>query len=319
MRSLSVLLYLLPLSGDLLLQDLLRRDSLEVKAAVLPERFLRDCESIIAILEQNDIPHNVPQSLDDPTFRSWVNSRSYDLGLSVGYDKKLPGWLIDLPSMSTINIHPSLLPRYRGANPYFWVLHNLEETTGVSLHYMDEDLDTGPIIAQEETPIGERDTMGDLFFELARLGVDMAHDVLDDIQKRGKPPDARPQPDAQDPPRAPRVEEDHLRIDWDRPRRRVLAHIRAGNPFFGAFTTFQGTKVRLYEARPIRDPDLGEPVKRNGVRPGRIHATEGGPVIRCGDGWIRVRVVEVEQRCRCSGVEWQRRQKKAFSVLDRVI
>ena len=163
---LRVVTYLLPLSGELLLETLANNRNVEVAAAFVPKTYYSDCTAQMQWLENQGVPYRVPDTIESEDLRNWVRSLELDLGISVGYDKKLPEWLYGYPDGGTINFHPSLLPDYRGANPYYWTLRNGEETTGVTLHYMDSGFDTGPIIKTQKITLEADDTMGTLFFKL---------------------------------------------------------------------------------------------------------------------------------------------------------
>lgn len=311
----DIIAYLLPMSGDILLSELMESNFARVNKVILPESFIEDCESIVGLIEQEEIPYRVPSNLNDRSFREWIESDEVDVGASVGYDKKLPEWLVNHPEHGTMNIHPSLLPRYRGANPYFWVIKNQESTTGVTLHYMDEEFDTGPIIHQQRIDLEPNETMGTLFFLLNRLGVNMMSDALESINETGTRPDAQPQESTEDPKKAPKVQDRDLRIDWNQPYEDVDALVRAGNPFFGAYTTFRGATVKVFEIQSVEPP--GE--EDESVKPGQVQTTEEGPIVRCSDQWALLNLVQVEQLYKCSGKEFQEREQKAFEVLDRMI
>lgn len=308
----DIIAYLLPMSGDILVSELFDRNDVNLSRAVIPESFAEDCQNLIQTLDRQNIPYTIPQDLNDESFREWVDKDPYDIGVSVGYDKKLPGWLIDAPEHGTMNIHPSLLPRYRGANPYFWVLRRREQRTGVTLHYMNNEYDTGPIIRQQTVEIEPEETMGTLFFLLNRMGVDMAMEAINHLIEHNEPPDAEPQEDG-DYPTAPKVTDRHLRIDWDEPFEEIEALVRAGNPFFGAYTTFRGATLRIYEMTKI------EAASGDSAEPGTIQTTEDGPRVRCNSSWARLDVVQMEQLYKATGQTFQRREQKALDVLDRVI
>ncbi|MFP4687446.1 MAG: formyltransferase family protein, partial [bacterium] len=132
----DLVVYLLPITGEILLQNLVELKNITIKAALLPETFKRECETIIQILNEHKIPYRYPTDLEEKDFQDWFKKEEYQLGISIGYDKKIPAWMIDYPENGTINIHPALLPEYRGANPYFWVIRNRENHTGSTIHRM---------------------------------------------------------------------------------------------------------------------------------------------------------------------------------------
>lgn len=311
-----VITYLLPISGEMLLENLENQTEVSLEAAFVPETYYSDCQAQINWLRKHDVPFRAPSELNSGELRDWVRSFDLDYGISVGYDKKLPEWLYDYPTGGTINFHPSLLPDYRGANPYFWTIRNDEDRTGVTLHYMDGGYDTGPIIKNREISVENGETMGTLFYKLNQIGIELIDELIEQIRSDGKAPAGRPQPEKSDINKAPRVRQRHLRIDWSEAGRTIQRHVRAANPFLGAFTTFKGTRITVYEISLLDQSPSNE---TDDEPPGRILATPEGPAVRCGDGWARLEVVQVGQGYTASGKEFQSREKKAFEVLDKVI
>lgn len=306
----NLIIYLLPLSGEILLNELLEHSQVQIKAALIPDSFRGDCQTQVQKLQEKQIPYRVPANLSSNDFREWFESFSLDLGVSVGYDKKLPTKLIEGPEHGTLNIHPSLLPEYRGANPYFWVIRNREETSGVTVHWMDEEFDTGPIINQQRLTLAEDETMGTLFFLLNRWGIEQTIEIIEQYLETGSFPDSHAQDEGVH-EEAPSVTDVDLRIDWQESYREINAVVRAANPFLGAFTTFRGGIVRIYEVEKVSRDTLKEP--------GKIEKTDEGPVVQCQDSGVLLRVVQMEQFYKSSGKDFQRREKKAFEVLDRMI
>lgn len=307
---LDILVYLLPISGTMLLKQLQQTDGVRVRAAFLAETFRAESQEQIQTLEERDIPYRIPGELESGEIKRWVNKWDFQLGISVGYDKKLPSWLINGPELGTVNIHPALLPRYRGANPYFWVIRNHEDKTGTTLHLMDEGFDTGPILSQREVSLDGNEAMGEVFFRLNELGCSMALDLIEEIQKSGMP-SGKPQVTDGDFPDAPRINETHLRIDWSAPYEEIDALVRAGNPFFGAHTTFRGTKLKIFEVESVEDSQQASP--------GTIRTTEGGPLVRCKDGWVRLLTVRMGHYYVGSGKAFQQRESEALSVLNKLV
>jgi methionyl-tRNA formyltransferase len=309
----DIVTYLLPITGEILLQDLIELKQVNIKAALLPETFRSECATIIQMLNENNTPYKFPSNLADDNFLEWFCQYDYDIGISIGYDKKLPGRMIDYPEKGTLNIHPALLPEYRGANPYFWVIRNKEKHTGSTLHKMDEQFDTGPILKQKEIEIPEDVTMGELFISLNQLGSNMAISLLKDLLEGKEMPAGRPQSgtDTDDLPLAPRVIDRHLRIDWSEKYEDIDALVRAANPFFGAYCTFGGRRLEIYE---IQKSD-----HREEKRPGAITTSDRGPLVRCCDCWVNLKVVRVRHFYEASGLEFQRREKTNLEILNRVV
>ncbi|WP_251952443.1 methionyl-tRNA formyltransferase [Salinibacter ruber] len=123
---------------------------------------LDDVYSVRGALQAHDIPEHTPENVNDPDFLGFLREREVDLVVSIACPQIVREDLLNCPPEGVINIHGALLPKYRGKLPSFWVLANGEEKTGVTVHYMNEDLDDGPIIVQKEVPIHPEDTLHSL-------------------------------------------------------------------------------------------------------------------------------------------------------------
>ncbi len=298
----------------MLLDNLEKQSSVSLEAAFVPKSYENDCGASLRFLRKHDIPYRIPNKFG-PQTREWLNQFSLDLGLSVGYDRKLPPWAFQYPERGTVNLHPSLLPRYRGANPYFWVIRNQETETGVTLHLMDEEFDTGPIVEQKRISLAGDVTVGELFNRLNTLGVDMIMDLVDNLTSMGNELQAENQPPSDGAPRAPKLRDQDLRLNWGQPYTQIDAKVRAGNPHFGAFTTFKGKKVRVYQVT-FRNQ---ESKKKSKTPTGTVRTTDNGPLVRCENGWVGLELVQVGESYYATGEEFQRRESRAFQVLDKMI
>jgi len=185
----------------------------------------------------------------------------------------LPEPLLKLPPLGCLNIHASLLPRWRGAAPIQRALLAGDAWSGVTIMQMDEGLDTGPILLQESLPIGPRETAGALHDKLARLGARLIVRALAE----------RPAPHAQDSSRAtyaPRIGKGEAEIDWHRPAAEIERQVRAFNPSPGASTRLGTVGLKIWEAR-------AEPLLSG--TPGIICAAGAeGITVGCGAGALRV-------------------------------
>ncbi|GEM_PF-5319606 len=307
---LKVVLYLLPISGMMLLRELNELNSVQVSGAFLPEKFPTETTDQRNFLEEANIPYSIPSELDSPRVKKWLQEKKPDIAISVGYDKLLPKFLIETPPLGTVNMHPALLPEYRGANPYFWVIKNREPYSGATLHLMDENFDTGPILSRHRVELDLTETVGELFYTLNELGCTLIVELLKQINDDGMP-EAKKQREVENLPQAPRVQEKHLRIDWNKKYEEIEAHVRAGNPFFGAQTTFRGAELKIYE---VERADFEQKAS-----PGSIKATDSGPLVRCADGWVKLKSVCMGHYYQGSGKMFQKREQQALSVLSKVI
>lgn len=203
-------------------------------------------EELRGIAADASIPISKPAKMSDPLFYKELCTDDPELIIVATYDRRIPASIIALARTAAINIHPSLLPKYRGPCPEFWAVRNGDDETGVTIHYLDDGFDTGAIILQERIPINVSDTLGMVLYRFASTAARMVVKLLDLLQK-----DARlfsvPQ-DERDASRAPFVTSDDLRIDWTQPVKSIYDLIRAANPVGGAWTTFRGFQLKIWHA-----------------------------------------------------------------------
>lgn len=216
-----------------------------------------------------------PESLQDREFVSLLQGLRLDALVVVAYGKILPAPVLDLPRRGCINLHASLLPRYRGAAPIHWAIINGERETGVTTMFMAPRLDAGDIILQRAVAIAPRETAGQLHDRLADLGAGLLVETLDLIEK-GKAP-RRPQEEALA-TYAPPLKPEDEKIDWQWPAEAVFNRVRGLNPWPGAYAVWQGRRLKIWWAEPGTRP-AGK------FAPGEVLGcgTEGIEVA-CGDG-----------------------------------
>ena len=196
---------------------------------------------------QLGIPVNQHKSLKAPEVRDEFASYNADLAILAFVTQIVPPQVFSVPRLGSICFHPSLLPKYRGASAINWALINGETKTGLTLFWVDQGIDTGPILLQREVAVEPDDTTGSLYFnKIFPLGVDAIGDAVDLI-KAGNPPRI-----AQEESKAtydPPCRDEHAKIDWSKPAARVYNLIRGCDPQPGAHTTFKGMMVRLFDCR----------------------------------------------------------------------
>ncbi|MFQ6617771.1 MAG: methionyl-tRNA formyltransferase [Fidelibacterota bacterium] len=233
-----------------------------------------------------------PESLKDPRFIAEIRSLSPDLITVVAF-RILPPEVYTLPSRGTVNLHASLLPRYRGAAPINRAIMAGEEHTGVTTIFIEERVDAGNIIMQKMVKIGPEETAGELH---DRLAVEGAHLLVKTVELISKGlATARPQNEAEATP-APKIRKDDCRIRWSEDARTIFNLIRGLSPKPGAFTYWRGKLLKLLKAA-INDADSieGEPGEVVGVNPIRF-------TVQAGRG--RIDVLELQlQGGRVMGVE----------------
>lgn len=198
--------------------------------------------------------------------------------------------VFEAPRLGAVNVHSSLLPRYRGVHPVSWALVRGESVTGVTLHRIDAGVDTGPVVGQVEVPIGETDDIWSLTARLDAVSADLVGRVLETVRQTGLLPPSRPQ--SGPPSTAPRRRPEDGRIDWRLDDRRIHDLCRALRPPMPpsfAFTT-EGDRVAILDSRRI-SRDLPADRPGWGGRPGEVLAAhaDGWSEVRCGVGVLAVR------------------------------
>jgi len=198
--------------------------------------------------ERLKIPLLQTAGLNKPHAVEWVGSRKPDLLVLAFVTQFVPKAMIEASTYGGINYHPSLLPKYRGGSAINWTLIEGETETGVTIHFIDEGVDTGPVLLQEKVDIDPDDTVKSLYFnKLYPLGIKMIGEAVRLIRK------GKARPFDQDPARAsfqPVIRESDVLIDWTDPVRKIYNLIRGSNPSPGATTWFKGEKLKIWEARP---------------------------------------------------------------------
>ncbi len=187
------------------------------------------------------------KKMDEPEFIEKVRSKNADIAIVASFNKKFPKVLLESAKLGFVNSHPSLLPLYRGGNPYFYPIINKDPQTGITLHFMDEAFDTGDIVFQKEVPLSPCETMGTIFnrtnFMFAQVHVDMISHL-----EQGNELQRKPQDKTGKYPVADMIYE-HLgqtRIDWNQSAEFVERFIRACNPFLGSMSSYKGNPVKIF-------------------------------------------------------------------------
>jgi len=186
-----------------------------------------------------------PQSVRTLDFCDAMTALDPDLLVVAAYGHVLPQRILAIPKLGAINIHASLLPRYRGAAPIQWAVINREKETGVTLMLMDKGLDTGDMISSASVPILPDDTSGTLHDRLALLGADLLIQTLNyyEVHRKSATPQAHEQASY-----APLLRKEDGHLDWRRPADELEARIRGLTPWPGAFCFYNGMRIKIYRA-----------------------------------------------------------------------
>jgi len=277
--------------GARCLEWLLRRQDAEVLAVVTWPDYVHP-EIKIAVKEvlyDAHIPLYQPRDVNSPKFVAVLESMEPDLFVSMYFGKLFKPTLLAVPRHGCVNLHNSLLPRYRGQAPSIWAVANGDEEAGQTLHYLDEGMDTGDIIAAKSIPISPDDTGYTLGLKLEDLGVELFKEAFPAVLAGTAP--RRPQDDSQATVcRAPRRSD--ARINWNKPAQSVANFVRAfTRPLMGAFTELGGRTVRIWEAAVVDEP---EPWHESSLPGDIIGVGKSGPIVRCSDGAVVLQDFEVD-------------------------
>lgn len=188
--------------------------------------------------------------LNDVFFINKIRSLKADIAVVCSFNYKIPKILLDSVKDGFINVHPSLLPKYRGANPYSAAILNGEKETGVTLHFMDEHFDTGDIVARKKIDLSEVETMGTLFNRTNIIALDMLLEILKEYEISELKREKQPQGEFE---KGELFSEEALVINYEKSAREIENLIRALNPFVLARTTFRGTLVKVLSADIINE------------------------------------------------------------------
>lgn len=217
----------------------------------------------------------------------------FDLGVVIAFGQILPQKVLDLPAKGCVNLHGSILPRWRGAAPIQRALMSGDAETGVCLMGMEAGLDTGPVFSEERLPIGPTDTFLSLHDKLAELGARL---LLRDLPRiitgsiRSVPQSERGVTYAQ------KIESADRLIDWSTTRAEIERRMRALDPAPGASTYLEGRRVKLFQPKPIECTDR--------LAPGEIRVEAEALLVGCADGLIAPQEVQPEGKRRMKVAEW---------------
>ncbi len=234
--------------------------------------------------EERGIRTLKPKTCQDPMLVSALAALEPVFVLTAAFGQLLPPQVLEIPEKGCLNLHASLLPRYRGATPVQAALANGDRETGITLMLMDQGLDTGPIIAQTRLALSDSMDAGELNRELARLGGELVVDSLGPYLAG----EIRPRP--QDESKATftgLLKKADGEVNFDQPARDVHNHIRAMNPWPGAFAFLEGRRYKLLRAA-VFDGYLPREV------PGHLHILDKRMVVQCAEGAIELLEIQPE-------------------------
>lgn len=240
-----------------------------------------------------------PKIRKDPDVLEALKSIAPDINVVVAYGQIIPAAVTDLPRFKSINVHFSLLPKYRGAAPVQWAILHGEEKTGVTIFELNERMDEGDILSRLEVDIRPREKANELEERLSRFGADLLVETLERIEHLPRIPQEHAQATA-----APRLHKDQGRVDWTKDCVSIDRMVRAFSPWPGAHTFFRGERLLVHEGTPLLAPVPAAP-------PGRIvEFRKEGPLIACGgDGAYLIVRLQRENRKEMAAADFLRGTK----------
>lgn len=233
-----------------------------------------------------------PTKLKDPSTVARISEFRPDAMVVVAYGHIIPPWMIALPRLGCINLHASLLPKYRGAAPIAWALIRGERVTGVTTMKIDAGLDTGDILLQRDVPIDDDDTTATLSERMSPIGAALMVETLDGLERC----EIQPQPqDHSSATLAPMLKKEDGRIDWRLTSQEITRRVRGLDPWPGAYTSFRGKSLRLWAAVAVPvSPDHPVEVGTTIVSGSRL-------LVACGEGTLlQLGELQLEGRKRIS-------------------
>ena len=243
-------------------------------------------------------PEKVRKNIE---FIEQIKKLEPDVICVVAYGKILPSEILEIPKLGCINVHASLLPKYRGAAPIQWAVLNGDKTTGVTTMYMDVGMDTGDMILKQEVEIGENETTGELWDRLSIIGADLLVKTLDQIEK-GTAPRIKQSDDFT---MAPMLNKEISKIDWkEKTAKQIKNLVRGLNPIMGAYSYLNGKKIKFWKVEVEEDTNSNQ---ENGTV---IKANDKeGLYIKAKDGVLKIIEIQGENAKRMNANDFLRGNK----------
>ncbi len=241
-------------------------------------------------------------SMRDPDVEPKLRALNPDLIVVVAF-KVLPASLLKIPKVGSINLHASLLPKYRGAAPIHWAIKRGESETGVTIFFLDEQVDTGSYLLQERVEIGSNDTTGDLYGRLMRLGADALVEAVERIKSGSYQLTKQDDSLATS---APKLFAEDAKIDFNQKSVDVVNHVRAMNPFPMAWIMLDEKKLKVYKIVIGEDALLSSP--------GQVSVSGDEFLVGTSDGCVSLSMVQLEGKKATSGSDFVRGYQGEYRI-----
>lgn len=247
---------------------------------------------------QYNLPIFQPEKVSNPEEINKLRCLSIDLIVTAAFGQLLSKELLQLPRLGCINVHASLLPKYRGGAPIHWSVINGEQETGVTIMYMVEKLDAGPMISQKKVPIAFDDTTGVVYEKVTKAGAELLLETLPSIVE------GTVQAIEQDETKATfasNIRRSDEIIQWDRSALSIYNQIRGLAPWPGAYTTYEEQIIKIWSS------EIYKPEQKvvNQYKPGEVFEnTKDGPVIATGEGFLLLRELQPAGKKLISGTDY---------------
>lgn len=252
---------------------------------------------------QHKIPVFQPENLKNQEISNLIESLRPDLIIVVAYGKILPGNVLKIPQLGCINVHGSLLPKYRGAAPIQWAIINGEKITGITTMYMNEGLDTGDIILQSETKIGKNETSAELFDRLSIIGAELLIKTLTEIELGNIHREKQHDEIAT---YAPMLNKSLAKINWNESAEKIHNLVRGLNPWPVAMTALDNKNLKIYKTK------IAESIYGN---PGEIKSIDPFIVVCGNNSAIEILELQLESKKRMNSSDFSRGYKLKLGTI----
>ena len=249
-----------------------------------------------------------PEKIRSPEAQAWLEAIAPDLAVLIAYGQILPARLLSIPRLGWINLHASLLPRYRGAAPITWAIARGETRTGITIMQIDAGMDTGPILLQREMEIGPDETAPQLSARMGEAGAPLILEALEELERgtlRGRAQDGSQASFA------PLLKREDGRIRWEMSAAEIYNRMRGFAPWPGTFAEFRGARVHLW-GRPAEPPTISAAARpaqagASSFVHGALRTQAGRLFVACGaDSWLELTELQPEGRRRMTAGEFLR-------------